>query len=137
MAADLNPFKQQLQDVLASYQQYVRLDPDPPPTHGFSDSPRDGRLKIVQGHFVWEGHACLFQRNILLGVTIGAKFAEPTWYHYPAQEQWQEARAARQKIVNSLKEKVEAILLSLKEAKGGSILNSYGTAYTTLGWCLE
>lgn len=118
----------ELQSIVKRYKKYERNDPDKPPKNSYGYwSPRDGRVRVVTDRYV-------SQRVVNIGVEIGSKFAEPADYSYPSDVGRNEAMIKRKAVVESLKSDVNKVLNKLKDAEGGFIIDSYGTAYSTIGW---
>lgn len=105
----LTKAKSELENIVLKYKQHENLSPSKPPPIGGYWSPEYGFLSLVENKACYEYGFC---RNILLGVSIGSKFA-----NYD------------RKVISDLKSDIKSVLQHLD----GHILDIYGTAYSVLG----
>lgn len=112
---EINQFKSDLENIVRKYKKYENLTPDVPPKYGGVWAPSYGFLRICKNATAWQYGSPI---SITIGIDIGSKFAN--FDH---------------EIIKSLKEEVKSVLNKLITDHGGSIVDSYGSAYGTVGWC--
>jgi len=124
-----------LTELTSKYKHLERNDPDQPPKYGGMWSPRHGMIEVVADHSFWIGGVFNITKQMLFGLKIGAKWAEPKGYKYPDSNGFQEAQAARKEALTQVLAEAELIFSAYRNEHGGRSETRDGTAHMLYGLC--